>query len=59
MASPMEETVDMQVLAYALMWGRRDESPANWRNSWLKGVGVECVGKSAHDPNLKVPRGLA
>ena len=55
----MEETVNIQLLAYTLMWRRRNESPANWRNSWLKGVEVDHVGKSAWDSNLKVPRGLA
>ena len=55
MASPMEETVNIQLLAYALMWRRRNESPANCRNSWLKGVGADSVGKSALESNLKVP----
>ena len=55
----MEETVNIQLLAYTLMWRRRSDSPANWRNSWLKGVDADRVGKSARESNLKVPRGLA
>jgi len=37
----MEEQVNNPVLAYGAKWGRRSESPAYWRNSTLKGVGVD------------------